>query len=355
MRRAIALLALVALSGAAALGTYRALESMKRSIPGAHAAASGARARALPGTLFVAQGGRLYSFRAGTFRQLTGSDGWMQPALSPDGTRLVAVRRSGNFSDIYLLGLDGRVEAQLTHNESPAVERNHWAFYPRFSADGQTIFYSYDPKDPYNSFRVDLAVYAMPVAAPARARVWTSPNHYTGGDVQPVPLKSGALLYTKYSIDPQGTVHSQLWIQARPLSPGAALTKPEDDCSQPNVSPGQDVVVMVCTHGSGSPSLEVAPLDLANYALGPATVLVEGQQAAAPAFSPAGTEVAYFAPAAGGGSLQLWTVKLAVQPSPAAAGSPGPTASPAGAPAGPVRQQVTTNLAFDSTAPPAWT
>jgi len=299
----------------------------------------------LPGTIYLAQGGALYRFRAGTFTRLTAAEGWTEPAESPDGASLVAVKRALNFSDLYLLDTAGNVKRQLTHNASGVVERNHWAFYPRFSHDGQTVFYAYDPKDPYNSYRVDLAIYATPLGATAAPKAWTSPNYYTGGDVTPLPVESGALIYTKYSIDQQGQVHSQVWVQARAGSVGVGLTKPEDDCQQPAISPQGTTLAMVCRHGQTIADLEVAPLNLASFSIGPPIALVPAGLLAAPAFSPDGQTLAYFAPASGDGPLQLWTVGMQ---NPAAA-----SASPV-APAPALPRRITSSLAFDSTAAPAW-
>jgi hypothetical protein len=259
----------------------------------------------------------------------------------------VAVKREFNYSDLYLLGLDGKVQAQLTHNQSGTVELNHWAFYPRFSPDGQNVFYSYDPKDPTNTFRVDLAIYALAVTAPTRPRVWTVPNHYTGGDTSPQPLSSGGLLYTKYSIDDKGIVHAQVWVQARSLSAGAGLTAAADDCSQAGLAPDGGHVVMVCTHGGQGATLEWASLDLAGFTLGAPVTLVSGQDVSSPVVAPDGQSVAYYAAAAPGGPLQLWSLPLAR----AAGATPSPSAAPAAA-AKPM--QVTYNLAFDATATPAW-
>ena len=350
MTRLLGVTALLLAFLATALGVYYGLDNLKGRPIASHAAQSGSRAAALPGTLYVAQQGRLYSFHAGVFKQLTPAAGWTQPALSPDRTRLVAVKREFNYSDLYLLGLDGKVMTQLTHNQSGTVELNHWAFYPRFGSDGQTIFYSFDPKDPGNTFRVDLAVYALTVGSSARPRVWTSPNHYTGGDVAPVPLASGGLMYTKFSIDDQGVVHSQVWVQARTLSIGLGLTTLADDCSQAGLAPDGAHLVMVCTHGTQGTRLEWAPVDLAGYTLGAPVVLVSGQQVSSPVIAPDGQSIAYFAPAAPGGPLQLWTVALPKSTAPGATASPAATPPPAAKPL-----QVTHNLAFDSTAAPAWT
>jgi Tol biopolymer transport system component len=289
----------------------------------------------LPGTLYVAQGGALYKLHGGTFKQLTATDGWVQPAVSPDGKHLVAVKQSLNSSDLYLLSPNGAVEAQLTHNTSRHIELNHWAFYPRFSQDGSTVFYSYDPKDPGNSYRVDLAILSRPAdPASTQPTEWTQPNQYTGGDAAPQPV-NGGLVYTKFSIDAQSQVHSQVWLQGQPGSPGVGLTPPGDDCAQPAVSPDGKSLAMVCRHGQlRSTELIVAPLDIPSTSIGTPRTVVNGELVASPAFSWNGSSVVYLAPAPAGGPFQLWTV---------AASDPG--ARP---------KQVTQNLGLDSTSTPAW-
>jgi hypothetical protein len=118
----------------------------------------------LPGTMYVVQGGAVYRFQHGAFNQITADAGWVQPAAAPND-RLVVVKREPNYSDLYLLSTYGRPMAQLTHNSSPgSIESNHWAFYPRVSPDGQDLFYAFDAKDPYSSYRVDLA--NSPAASP---------------------------------------------------------------------------------------------------------------------------------------------------------------------------------------------
>ncbi len=97
----------------------------------------------LPGTLFVAQNGALYSLSHGRYHQLTREAGWMQPSLMPDGNLLV-VKRSQFHSDVYILNQFGLPLRQLTNNQAPRrsydTGDNHWAFFPRSSTDGKTIF-----------------------------------------------------------------------------------------------------------------------------------------------------------------------------------------------------------------------
>src|SRR5579872_7005060 len=138
-------------------------------------------APALPGTMYVVQSGTIYRFKGGSFTAVTGDTGWMQPAASPDGSHLVAVKRSTNYSDLYTI--TGGHATRVTNDTSNVVEGNHWIFYPRFSGDGTQLFYDFDPKDPYNSYRVDLAILASPASDLGKWQQWTYPNQYTGGDV----------------------------------------------------------------------------------------------------------------------------------------------------------------------------
>lgn len=291
-------------------------------------------APALPGTMYVVQAGAIYRFQHGAFKQITGEGGWMQPSAAPDG-RLVAVSRQPNFSDLYLLDGNGKIVSQLSHNSATrAVEDNHWTFYPRFSPDGRSLFYDFDPKDAFNSFRLDLAIFASEMGTGGRSLEWTSPNEFTGGDVQPVPLRDGSLIYTKFSIDDSYQVRSQVWIQRRPGSPGVALTAPEAGCGQPAVSPDEKLVAMVCTRGSNTAAeLEIASIDGVNVTLGSPATLVTGRMVASPAFSPDGKTIAFLAPGSPGGHFQLWTV-----------GSSGPASL----------RQITSNLALDSASAPVW-
>jgi Tol biopolymer transport system component len=315
------------------VGVYHAAGYLRGDRPVIHRPTE-VTASPLPGTIYLTQGGAIYRFQHGSFTQVTSEDGWMQPAAAPDG-QLIVVRRGLNYSDLYLVATSGREVAQLTHNSAPGpAENNHWAFYPRVSPDGQTLFYDYDPKDPFNSYRVDLAIFASHLGAGARAVDWTNPNYFTGGDVTPVPLKDGALIYTKYSIDEQSQVHSQIWIQRRAGSVGIALTSADLGCSQPTVSPDETSIAMICNKGSNqSADLDVASFDPTTSALGPPSTLVSGKLVASPTFSPDGKAIAFLAPSTMGSGFQLWTV------------NPGSSRS--------VRD-ITTDLGLDSTSAPVW-
>ena len=316
-------------------GVYRAAGALKSD--GTHVVRpTSTYAQALPGKLLVAQGGAIYKFQNGTFTQITDGNGWTQPSSSPDGTRLVAVQRHQNYSDIYLLTDSGRVVQQVTHLQSPQVEGNHWAFFPRFSPDGTHIYFAYDDKVP-GTYEVDLSIFATNADGSGREVVWTVPNQYTGGDADPVPLRDGGLVYTKYSIDDKGAVHSQVWATARAGAPGSPLTQPTDDCAQPALSSDQKSIAMICRHGElQSTELVLAAFDPVNYALGPVSVLMQGQLAASPTFSPDGQTIAFLAPVQQGGAFQLWIVPASTSPSPSGA------------------RPITQDLGLDATAAPVW-
>lgn len=289
----------------------------------------------LPGVIYVAQAGALYRYQNGAFSQVTSESGWTQPAASPDQSQLVVVKRYDNWSDLYLMTKSGKTISHLISGYSSQVEGNHWVFYPRFSSDGSRIFFDFDPKNPYNSYRVDLAIFsASPGAASGNWGEWTYPSDYTGGDINPIPLKGGGLVFTRFSFDDQSNLHSQLWLQGRPGSTGAALTDPSLDCGQPAVSADQMQIAMICRKGqTQTAELDVASFDASTLKLGQPTTLVSGLLVASPAFSPDGKSIAYLAPATPGGMFQLWTV--------ATTGTPGP-------------KQITTNVALDSTSAPVW-
>jgi len=325
----------------------------------------------LPGTLYLVQQGTLYRLRRGKFTAVLnspgGAAGWTQPALMPNGMGLVLVRRDYAYSDLYLIDSGGQIQRQLTHNANRTVEFNHWAFYPRLSTDG-ALFFSYDPKDIYNDYNVVLAVWSMPVAGELdQARQWTLPERYSGGDVQPVPLASGAVLYTKYAFDAQlGKILGQIYLTMRVGAVGEPLTPPEDDCSQPAPSPDGRRLAMICSGGGQVGNIEIAPFD--GTKLGTRQALTTGLLAAQPTWAPDGKSLVFLAPEAISGHFQLWQLQVPAEarpptPTPTShPGSPGapspgetggtPTPTAAAAPPQPV--QLTFDLDFDATSTIAW-
>jgi Tol biopolymer transport system component len=361
-------LALLMLLGGTTTFIYLGSKQSKVTVPPQKPTASTPRPQAfvLPGTLYLAQSGALYSLSAGRFHQLTPEAGWTQPSLSPDGNSLIVVRQSHQYSDVYILNRFGTVVRQVTSNAAPArnpdTGANHWSFYPRLSADGQTLWMAYD--EPKYGFDVVLSIWAMPVGGSIRqGRVWTSANDYTGGDVQPVPVPQGGAIYTKYDYGPDLKLIGQLWYTNRAYSYGRALTTAAEDCRDPAVSPDGTQVAMICTYEK-----QVSYLTIASWngsSLGTRKTIISDQLVSQPIWAPDGSGIAYLAPGAPAGPFQLWWLPKAAYlppappppPSPTPGGPhngplPTPTPPPPAPPVKPI--QVTTNNGFDATSPMAW-
>jgi hypothetical protein len=363
-------LAFVMLLGGASTFVYISSKQSKVVAPAQKPTASTPRPQALvlPGTLYVAQSGAIYSLSAGRFHQLTPEAGWMMPALYPDGSSLLAVKKTALYADVYVLNRFGTAVRQVTSNA--AAPRNHdtgsnyWSFYPRLSADGQTLWMTYDGlKCHPECFDVSLAVWAMPFDGTIRqARAWTDGGYFSGGDVQPIPV-SGGVVYTKYNYGPDGKLVGQLWFTRRANSVGTPLTLPEEDCRTPSLSPSGTEFAMICTYEK-----QVSYLTLAVWngsALGTRRSIITNQMVAQPTWAPDGSGIAYLAPAQPDGLFQLWWLPKAayVPPPPSPPPSPtpggphnGPLPTPSPAPPPPVVKpiQVTTNNGFDATSPMAW-
>lgn len=346
MRRWLSRLVILALMVGFGVGVNRYLGSRTRAAQIASAPASPVHAHPLfhlSGTMYMEQDGALYRLSNGFFSEIdsVGADlSWTQPALLADGT-LVAVERHDRYSDLVHITPDGRVLATLTANAAPArqdINANHWAFYPRPGADGTSLFYSYDgPKDPVNGYRVDMAVWNRPLGGTpaASGRQWTTPNNYTGGDVGPVPLPGGGIVFTRYGIAADGSVYSTIWEQPTPGRGGRPLTAPGDDCSNPTLSPDNTRIAMICTAGQQRADLVIAPFS-STTGVGARTVVVQDRLCSSPTWSPDGASLAYVAPADATGHFQLWWIDRITTSTPA-----------------PPRE-VTSELDFDATSTMAW-
>lgn len=326
------------------------------------------QALTLPGTLYLSQEGALYSLSGGRFHQLTQEVGWTQPSLAPGG-RILAVRQQPYFSDVYVLGSDGSIVKRVTSDNAPPHAdpgENHWAFYPRVSADGRTLWLTYDK--PKYGYDVVFSVWAMPYAGTiAQGKLWSNAADYTGGDVQPVPVPGG-IIYTKYDYasryDPneESKLVGMLWFTNRSTSAGRMLTRPTEDCRNPSLSPDGTEIAMVCTYQKQISYLTVASWNGAT--LGPRKTILSSQLVAQPTWAPDGSGIAYLAPAAGStGDFQLWWLPKAFYAPPT---PPAPTPTPGGPHNGPLPTptpspaavvspiEVTTNNGFDATSPLAW-
>ena len=360
------------------VGTYMYLggRQSKVAVPAQKPTAASPRTHAysLSGTLYLSQAGAIYSLSTGRFHQLTPEDGWTQPSLYPDNSSLLAVRRQPFYSDVYVLGRYGQVVRQVTSNNAPARSRDtthdsHWSFYPRLSPDGGTLWMSYD--SPKFGYDVPFSIWAMPIGGTIRqGKLWTNAIDYTGGDMQPIPLRGGGIMYTKFSYGPDENLVGQLWRTIRPTPygvEGKALTPPGDDCIEPSMSPDGTQVAMICTYEKQMTRLEIASWN--GTSLGPRRPVIVDQLVAQPTWAPDGSGIAYLSPAVGSAPFQLWFLPKDAYNPPVPSPTPIPTPIPGGpyngtlpsptaAPvvAAPVIKpiQITTNDGFDATSPMAW-
>lgn len=340
MRRLLTIIVLLALMGAFAFGVNRFFALRKAHVAAASTPTVSKPAFVLPGTIYVAQQGVMYRLNKGTFTalHLPGSGTWMQPAIVPGTNNIVAVLRTAAYSDVYLIdGVRGAVVSQLSHNatSSSTIQLNHWMFWPRVSADGQTLYVSYDAPKSSQSYEIEFAVWAGPLAGNIAAKQWTDPFSYTGGDVSPVPLPAGGLLYSKYEID-GGNVFTRVAIETRARADPLYLTEATDDCGQPALSPDGTQLAMVCIGGTGLQSTRLEVVPLTGNKLGAPRTVVDSCLCSSPQWSPDGKSLVYYAPADATGHFQLWWID----------GAAGLTPKPP--------KPVTQNLDLDATSPAAW-
>ena len=343
MRRLRLIAVLLVLWAAFGFGVNRFLESRK-SVLITHPAASVPTAVkpvfTLPGTVYVSQAGHLYRFTAGRFtdmRLAAAAGSWVQPALATPG-RLLVVARAAEYSDIYLVdAATGAIVQKLTANATPKaahVELNAWSFWPHLAVDGATVIFGYDGPKTGLTYEVHFAVWSGPLTGKLATKQWTDPTLYTGGDVNPVPLAGGGVMYTSYALNAQSQIVSRVATVAKPAAAPVYVTGQADDCGEPAVSPDGTQLAVICTSDTQTARLEVIPL--AKGVPGVPRVLVNNCLCSSPAWSPDGVSLLYLAPADATGHFQLWWLNNASTPVPA------------------VPRQVTTGLDFDATSAPAW-
>jgi hypothetical protein len=272
---------------------------------------------AMPGTIYVSENGTIYKIANGSISALplppTGS--WVQPHVLSDGSLLV-VQRFDAYSDIYHVSASGAVLGQLTNDSNSTLQQNHWAMWPTVATDGSVLYSTDSPKPPPNGgYEVDFAVWSM-AADGTQPTQWSTPDPYTGGDIQPAGLPDGSVLYASYAITAQGAVYSTLGIQSGPLAKMTALTTPEQDCGSPAVAPDGVTVAMICTSDKQTTNLEIATLN--GTTLSSPRVLVGNCLCNSPSWASHGSNLLYMNSQSTSGNFSLWSINnpTAAQPNP---------------------------------------
>jgi hypothetical protein len=348
MRRTGVLIALMILSG---LVANRALTVLQTHTTAAVLINNTSPQVQLPGTIYVSQEGSVYAISGSKVRKLAlpaGGD-WTQPRVLADGSLLV-IRRYDQYSDLYHVSSTGRVLSRLTSDDqsttNATLQLDHWILWPYVSPDGTDVYFATDaPKPaPNKSYEVDFSLWSAPVGAPfsigdtgvAGGTRWSVPDAYTGGDIEPVPLPSGGVLYSSYANTGKGTVVSVLGLQTSPSSPMQALTTEQQDCGAPAVAPDGVTVAMVCTNSGQSADLEVGTLQ--GNTLGPLRVLEANCLCNSPSWAQSGDSLLYMNAADPDGNFGLWYI-----------------ANAAGAHPGKTRRVTDSSVDLDATSAAAWT
>ena len=314
MTRALKVVAILALMAMFGFGVNRWFALHRSNL----ATVSAAKANAtkpkfeLPGNIYISQDGSLYAINGGDITQLPlpNSGAWVQPAALPDGSLLV-VRRFQHYSDLYHISPSGEILAQLTDNaNAKTLQLNHWAFWPTPAADGNTVFYSTDnPKPPLGtSYEVDFSVWSGSLSGKMLGTRWSTPNNYTGGDIQPVPVPSGGVLYASYATNPSGGVYSVIGYQASPKSRMLPLTSSSTSCNSPALAPDGVTLAMICTADKQSVNLEIAHLE-PDGTMSQPSVVVAGCLCNSPSWGPSGGDLLYMNAADATSSFGLWWIK----------------------------------------------
>jgi hypothetical protein len=344
-RRAITIVTLLALMAAFGFGVNRLIASRKAKIPSqtsAYVPTSTRPAIILPGTLYLAQGGQLYRLSDGFFTSLhssTSAGKWMQPAYVPGTQNLVAVLRSAEFSNLYLLNSQGVLIHQLSNNAAPAskvtrVWLNHWMFWPHFSPTG-TLYFAYDKPKNSTTLAVDFSIWSGSLNGTLANQQLTTGNAFTGGDVEPVPMANGNVMFSRYSIA-NGNAFSFIALETKPLVQPAILSTGTQDCGQAAPSPDGTMVAMICIGGTGLQNTRLEVVPLVGTKLGTPRTLVNNCLCSAPVWAPDGSGLVYYNATDTAGRFELWWLKGALTATPAAP------------------LQVTSDLNFDATSPPSW-
>jgi len=286
----------------------------------------------LPGTIFVSQDGAIYAIKGSSVRRLPLPAGgaWIQPRVLPDGT-LLAVRRFDQYSDLYHVTASGRVVSQMSADDqstsNKTLQLDHWVLWPVVSPDGASVYFATDsPKPaPGQSYEVDFSLWSAALsgnltiggAGIGAATRWSFPDKYTGGDIEPVPLPDGTLLYTSYANTGKGTVASVLGLQTSPGSSMVSLTTPAQDCGAPAVAADGVTIAMVCTNRGQTADLEVATLS--GTTLSGAHVVVANCLCNSPSWSWSGDSLLYMNASDPDGNFGLWYIAKAGSAHPGAA------------------------------------
>lgn len=267
----------------------------------------------LPGRLLFVTGGDVWLWQADSGRALTNSGDAVQPAWSPDGTRIAYIRRGESYSDLMVLPMDGGEPLRLTNNGSQypphSYERIYdtiWAFYPAFSPDGKEIAFAsqYGPPFGQPAAEYHFSLYVMPAnAGGRRAQLYADDRGHVG---RMVYTPDGTAIVFAYA--PAAAGAPQLYRYTRASGVAEPLPGAPEQSYDPAFSPDGRWLAFAARDG-GRTDVFVMPATGGT----PARLTTLGA-ARAPAFAPDGSMLAFLAIAPGTNSFDLWVADLQLGP-----------------------------------------
>ncbi len=252
------------------------------------------RQDSLAGKLVYVREGNLWVWQAGEARQLTTGGTWRQPAISPDGSEIAYAYREQNFSDLFVMSVDGSSTRRLTRGQATAIRENDWAFRPAWSPDGTRIAYISDASSYFP------VVWVMNKDGGLKRQVVGTVANIDAVDAIAWSPDGKRLAFTGMGREP-----SQIWILDVARGYVEKLTSQLQGAFDPAWSPGGDTIAYIAREGTRG-ELRIKH--------------VEGSQeirldklayVRSPAWSPDGQHLAILS--AQSGSFEVWAATVEVE------------------------------------------